>query len=165
MKNLLFIGLLAFVFACGGKDEKAEAIYKEAAVLHNEAVAIHDSVMRTMKQINDLKVQLSAQKDSLSGKNDSLANGLQDKIGEIEALSQEMSAWMTSLVEVPGNEHDHHHHEGEEHKEGEEEHKHEHGAKVEVTPEQMLEIQKETKANIIKIKDKASAILEKYSVK
>ncbi|TAH18682.1 MAG: hypothetical protein EAZ08_10870 [Cytophagales bacterium] len=165
MKNLLFIGLLAFIFACGGKDEKAEIIFKEAAVLHNEAVAIHDSIMPMMKQINDLKAQLSAQKDSLAGKNDSISNQLQGKISEIEAISQEMSTWMANLVEVPGNEHEHHHHEGEEHKEGEEEHKHEHGEKVEVTPEQMLEIQKETKANIIKIKDKASAILEKYSVK
>jgi len=167
MKNILFIGLVAFVLACGGKDEKSEVIFKEAAVLHNEAMAIHDSVMPLMKQINELKAQMTVQKDSLLGKNDALSNQLQAQIGEIEGISKEMSEWMGNLVEVPGNEHDHHDHEGEENKEGEhEEHNHEeHGKKIEVTPEQLLEIQKETKANILKIKEKAIAVLNKASIK
>lgn len=161
MKNILFIALLAFAVACGGKDEKTEAIFREAGALHNEAVAIHDSLMPLMKGINTLKASLSAQKDSLVGKNDSLANQLQAQISEIETTSQEMSAWMGNLVEVPGNEHEHHHHEGEEHKEGEEGHKHEHGAKVDVTPEQLLDIQKEAKVTILKIKESVISILNK----
>jgi seryl-tRNA synthetase len=152
MKNVLLFALLTFACACGGKDEKAEATLKEAARLHNEAVAIHDSLMPMMKEINMLKVALVAQKDSLTGKNDSLAGSLQTQIAALDAVSQEMRTWMENIVEVPGNEH-HHHHEGEAHKEGEA-HDHEHGKKVDVTPEQMLEIQKEIKANILKIKDK-----------
>ncbi len=166
MKNILFIALLTLAIACGGKDEKTEAIFKEAGILHNEAIAIHDSIMPLMKNINELKASLSMKKDSLVGKNDSLANQLQGQISEIEAVSQEMKTWMSNLVEVPGNEHEHHDHEGEEHKEDEkeEEHKHEHGAKVEVTPEQLLEIQKEAKANILKIRDNTVNILNKSKV-
>ncbi len=163
MKNIGLIALFAFILACGGKDEKAEATLKEAAKLHNEAVAIHDSLMPKMKEINELKAKLAAQKDTLAGKNDSLATSLQTQISAMETVSQEMRTWMENIVEVPGNEH-HHHHEGEEHKgEHEHDHAHEHGKKVDVTPEQMLEIQKEIKANVLKIKDNVNALLLKIN--
>jgi predicted glycoside hydrolase/deacetylase ChbG (UPF0249 family) len=156
MKKLIYI-LSLLIFACGGKDEKSEAILKEAAKLHNEAVAVHDSLMPMMKKINELESQLSVKKDSLVGKNDSLANQVQAEIVNMEAISAEMKTWMESIVEVPGNE-EHHHHEGDGH-----EHKHDHSEKVEVTPDQMLEIQKEMKVNILKIKEKVKNVLDKQA--
>jgi ABC-type nickel/cobalt efflux system permease component RcnA len=155
----LFILLALFIlFSCGGKDEKTEALLKEAAQWHNEAVAIHKELMPKMKEIEALKAKLTAQKDSLIGKEDNTVSQLEVQIMDLENISKEMKEWMENIVEVPNNEEHHHHHEGEEH---EHDHKHEHGAKIDLTPEQMLEVQKEMKANILKIQGKVKAILEK----
>ncbi len=154
----LFILLAMFIlFSCGGKDEKTEAILKEAAKWHNEAAAIHKELMPKMKEIEALKATLTAQKDSLIGKDESMVSQLESQIMDLENISKEMKEWMENIVEVPNNE-EHHHHEGEEHAH---DHKHEHGAKIDLTPEQMLEVQKEMKTNILKIQDKVKAILEK----
>lgn len=154
MKNVvyLFVFLITLI-ACGGKDEKSEQLLKEAAQIHNEAMAIHDSLMPKIKKINDLKANLILQKDSLVGKNDSLAGELQKQIATIEEIGSDMKLLMENMVEVPGNEAHHHH----EHGEGHEHHDHNH-SKTEVTSEQMLEIQKEMKANILKIKEKISSL-------
>ena len=155
MKNLFYLSFgLCFLIACDGKDGKSEQILKEAATIHNQAVAIHDSLMPKIKEINELKAVLVAQKDSLTGKNDSVANGLAKQIAEIEEVNKEMRDWMENIVEVPNNEHHHHHGVGDKH-----DHNHDHKeAKVDIMPEQMLEIQVEMRKNILKIKDKVSTI-------
>jgi queuine/archaeosine tRNA-ribosyltransferase len=153
-----FLFALLLVFSCNGKDEKAEALLKEAVKWHNEAMAIHKELMPAMKEIEELKTELTAQRDSLAGRDENAISQLDAQIMNLENISKEMQEWMGNIVEVPHDGEHHHHHEGEEH---DHDHSHEHGAKIDLTPEQMLEIQKEMKANILKIQDKVKAILEK----
>lgn len=149
---------LLLVFSCNGKDEKAEALLKEAAKWHNEAMAIHKELMPKMKEIEELKAKLTAQKDSLVGRDENAINQLETEIVKLENISKDMQEWMENIVEVPHNEEHHHHHEGEAHDHN---HSHEHRTETDLAPEQMLEIQKEMKTNILKIQDKIKAVLEK----
>lgn len=162
MKQQTYFSILLFalllVFSCNGKDEKSEALLKEAIKWHNEAMAIHKELMPKMKALEELKAKLTAQKDSLAAKDENAISQLDAEIMNLENISKEMKEWMENIVEVPHNEEHHHHHEGDAH---DHDHSHEHGAKIDLTPEQMLDVQKEMKNNILKIQDKINAVLEK----
>ncbi|SFF41605.1 hypothetical protein [Thermoflexibacter ruber] len=148
---------LLLLFSCNGKDEKSEALLKEAVKWHNEAMAIHKELMPKMKALEELKAKLTAQKDSLAGKDENAISQLDAKIMNLENISKGMKEWMENIVEVPHDEEHHHHHEGDAH---DHDHSREHEAKIDLTPEQMLEIQKEMKANILQIQEKIKAVLE-----
>ncbi|GAB4113654.1 MAG: hypothetical protein OHK0057_16120 [Thermoflexibacter sp.] len=162
MKPQTYFSIVLFAlllgFSCNGKDEKSEALLREAVKWHNEAMAIHKELMPKMKAIEELKAKLTAQKDSLAGKDENAISQLDAEIMNLENISTEMQEWMKNIVEVPHDEEHHHHHEGEAH---EHDHSHEHKAKIDLTPEQMLDIQKEMKANILKIQEKIKAVLQK----
>ncbi|WP_428654273.1 hypothetical protein [Runella sp.] len=133
--------LSAFLFsACGDKkDPKME----EAGKVHLEAMAIEESIHEQIEGIDSLKIVLSDKKKTLT---DAAAiASLDSTVAALDAVASSFESWEESVVEVPGLPHEHHHHEGEEHE-------HHHKPAPDLTPEQMLEVQKESKANIEKIK-------------
>ncbi|MCU0420238.1 MAG: hypothetical protein MUC38_11355 [Cyclobacteriaceae bacterium] len=119
----LFLLPLLWLAACGGSKENP--MMKEAAAIHNEAVALAATLEERIHAL---------QADTTAGVSpDSIA-----------AWNAAIKLWESDLVEVPGNE-DHHHHD---HGEGEHHDHHHHEAPPNVTPEEMLTIQKELKARL-----------------
>lgn len=100
---------------------KDEALLKEAANIHNEAAGL---AVQLEKQMDLLLADTTLVKDS------------------VLAWRAALAIWKSEVVEVPGNDHEEGDHSG---------HGHSHTKAPDVTPEQMLTIQKELKEQIQKI--------------
>ncbi|MFN8348043.1 MAG: hypothetical protein U0X91_23790 [Spirosomataceae bacterium] len=141
----LFYGLLitaggVLLTSCGDKkDPKME----EAGKIHLESMEMEESLHEQVEGIDSLKIVLNDKKKTLT---DAAAiASIDSTVAALDAVAKSFEEWEENLVEVPGLPHEHHHHEGEEHH-------HDHKPAPEVSGEQMIEIQKEIKANITKIK-------------
>jgi hypothetical protein len=149
MKKILSLFLLtAVVFACShGLSEEEIAILREAAAIHEEAYALQKEADGLMALIaehkNDLQMRLASINAEEGNNNPEAVESLKGLLVEIENLQQELSDWKAELVEVeiPGEEHDHDHDHG--HHDHDHDHDHSHGSSVDITPAQMLEVQKE----------------------
>lgn len=157
MKKITYLlftvcGLL-FTACSDKKDPKME----EAGKIHLEAMEIEESLHEQVEGIDSLKVALDTKRQTLT---DAAAIATLDStVAALGAVASSFEAWEENLVEVPGLVHEHHHHEGEHH--------HDHKPAPNVSSEQMVEIQKEIKANIEKIKadmTKAEAMLKKIGM-
>lgn len=108
----LFLGML--LLGCHAHDPAVEA-------LEARAIALHDSILVVEKQVRaqveDLENVDAARLSEFS---------LRDSL---DAVTADLAAWTEALVEPPGDhEHDH-------------DHSHDHAPALEVTPEQMVELQ------------------------
>ena len=140
MKNLLYTlqaAILVFFVACA-TDKKEDPILKEAGTIHNEAHEMGEGVEAQFTAVDSLSALLAAKKMPAA---DSL-------VAAMAAVKQSFEAWEGNIVTVPGMKHNH----------AEGEHAHdEHKPAPDVTPEQMLDIQKEMKLSIEKIKSDLDA--------
>lgn len=132
--------------ACGDKkDPKIE----EAGKIHLEAMEIEETLHEQVESIDSLKIVLNDKKKTVTDA--AVVASIDSTVAALDAVAKSFEEWEENLVEVPGLAHEHHHHEGEEHH-------HDHKPAPKVSGDQMIEIQKEIKANIQKIKsDLASA--------
>jgi hypothetical protein len=106
--------LIVFIsYSCNSSSQQEEKLLHEAAEIHNEMV--HE-----MQELKQAVHQLQRTSKNAA---------IQDSIPVILSVIEE---WEQELVEVPGNEHSH---ENGEH--------HHHQAKVEVTSQELLNIQRE----------------------
>lgn len=103
---------------------------------YSSSVILHNSLMEKARHIEmDLRTLKS---EALS----------KDVMDSLESIAKELSVWKHDIVEVPGN--DVHSHQS---------HSHEHTtAPLEVTPEQMLEIQKELDSRLSAIGKKLARL-------
>jgi SMC interacting uncharacterized protein involved in chromosome segregation len=146
-----------FLTACGGSASKEDqALLDEAGKIHLEASAIQEEVEPELTVLDSLRNQLTTRRAALK---DTVAATA--ALAQINSVMASMEEWEENAVEVPGVEHKHDHAEGEGH------HHHEHKKAPDVTATQMLDIQKEIKKNIERIrtdvreaKDKAMAALQ-----
>lgn len=126
--------------ACGDKkDPKME----EAGKVHLEAMAIEESLHEQIEAIDSIKIVLNDKKKTLTDaaqivKADSV-------LAALDGVAKSFETWEENVIEVPGLAHEHHHGEGEHHH-------HDHKPAPDLTADQMLDVQKESKANIEKIK-------------
>lgn len=162
MNKILIALLIVNIFLSGcAKTEKDS----EAKVLYAEAMKIHDQVMPRMDEMYKLEQQLKVLRDSLS--TDTVANHTQLKqlnkgIAALEAAGKAMMDWMHNIQEVPGA------------TEGTGGHHHDmHAAesKKEISPEVLLNSQKDQKAKIEAIKvqmeksiEQANEIVEGFAL-
>lgn len=132
--------------SCGDKkDPKME----EAGKIHLEAMEIEETLHEQVEGIDSLKIVLNDKKKTVTDA--AAVASIDSTVAALDAVAKSFEEWEENLVEVPGLAHEHHHHEGEEHH-------HDHKPAPDVSGDQMIEIQKEIKANIQKIKsDLASA--------
>ena len=138
----IFIGLclgLALTACSEKKDPKME----EAGKIHLEAMKIEETIAEEIETADSLENILVEKKKSL--KDATTIASIDSTIAAINRTQAAFEEWEENLVEVPGLAHEHHHGEGEEHH-------HDHKPAPDLSPDQMLEIQKATKANIEKIK-------------
>jgi copper chaperone CopZ len=138
--SLLFVAGGAMLTSCGDKkDPKME----EAGKIHLEAMEIEETLHEQVEGIDSLKIVLNDKKKTVT---DAAAiASIDSTVAALDAVAKSFEEWEENLVEVPGLAHEHHHHEGEEHH-------HDHKPAPDVSGDQMIEIQKEIKANITKIK-------------
>ena len=132
MKKLVYL-LISLLFSCTSKSPKDNPVLVEANKIHMEASAIQEEIKPTIERLDSLKAVLLVQKTPVA---DSLVNNL-------EKIKTDFEDWEKNLFEVPGFE--------DAHEEGEHHH-HDHTLAPELPADKMLEVQKEIKANIIKIK-------------
>jgi hypothetical protein len=170
IKNLFFLLLLAAVMTACQEDPKDNPVLQEAFKIHKEAMAIHDEVMPQMKDLKDTKEAVQQAMNQIQIRAEEMdtesLSALQAAMASLEASDQGMRDWMANITEVPGFAHDHDHGdhdhgEEEEHDHAEEgdghDHDHSHGADPKLTPDQILEVQKALKADMLKLKDEMEA--------
>lgn len=125
--KVISVVVFAFFVSCQGESKEDAHHLQQAADIH-----------KAMMEIEEL---FEAQLDSLK----SLSHHAVDIRDSLQVIEKEFELWEKNVVEVPGDDsaeaHDHghghdHHHEKED---------------LQVTPEQMVEIQKELKSNLEKL--------------
>jgi hypothetical protein len=121
--------LTVALMQCSSKQDKK--LLQEASAIHNAMVAEAEELEK--------KLEALAGDSTLAVPADSLARWQAD-----------FERWEAEVVEVPGNE-DHHHHEEGEH------HHHDHQT-LDVTPVQMIVVQKELNARLQALKTRVGAI-------
>ncbi|MDE2697702.1 MAG: hypothetical protein OXI23_02435 [Gemmatimonadota bacterium] len=128
LKVISVIGF-AFFVSCHGEN-------KEDAHHLQQATDIHKAMM-------EIEKQFESQLDSLK----SLSHHAVEIRDSLQVIEKDFELWEKNVVEVPGDDsaeaHDHGHEHGHEH--------HHEKEDLQVTPEQMVEIQKELKSNLEKL--------------
>ena len=132
MRKLFF--LLVFTACVSSQNEK----------LNKQSIETHEAALQTGKQVNEKIAQMTTAIEVLSD------STLQDSV---RLLKQDYEDWESSIVEVPGYEHDHHNHEGHDHHEN-------HGSSPDLTPEMVLEVQIELKQKAENLDTRAIKLLE-----
>ncbi len=147
MKNLspTLLSLVLLTAACGGGGSADEATLQAAGQLHLQASEVQERIEPLIDSLALLKTQLTAKQTPEA----------QATVAEIDSVTKRFEEWEDTAVEVPGQEHPHQHGEGEHH------HHHDHKPAPQVTASEMLDIQKELKANIEKIDRDVRATLDK----
>lgn len=145
MKKMVYL-FVSLLIACSSKSAKDDPVLVEANKIHLEASAIQEEIEPTIENLDSLKALLVTKKTPAA---DSL-------VSSIEKIKTDFEEWEKNLFEVPGFEHAH--------KEGEHHH-HDHTPAPELPADKMLEVQKEIKANIIRINQELTDILNKANSK
>ncbi len=127
------IGIFVVLLACttSTKEESNPQIIE----IHNTAIKKGNEVEKIIDKIKNYA------KDST----DSLENRLLDSV---EVLRDDLTEWKETIVEVPGYEHNH-------------VHDHSHKEPLQLTPDMMLEIQKDIEERVDKLLIRAQEISEK----
>lgn len=147
---LLLTAYCLLLTSCGDKkDPKME----EAGKIHLEAMEIEEALHEQVEGVDSLKIVLNDKKKTVTDA--AAVASIDSTIAALDAIAKSFEEWEENLVEVPGLAHEHHHHEGEEH------HHHDHKPAPDVSGEQMIEIQKEIKTNIEKIKSDLASVEER----
>lgn len=148
MKNIYYLIFLFVWTACSHAhvSEEDKKLLAEAKKIHEEAYTIHDEIMPKMDKIAKYKKNLEDFLEKEEDLEEEEKNTLKAKVEALEKVQNDMKTWMDNAVGLPEEEgHDHHHdHEGHDH--------HDHAKAPEVTAQDMLDIQKEMKKNIEKLK-------------
>lgn len=137
---------LALLTACGSSENKDDATLKEAGKIHLEASEVQEHLEPLVDSLGTLKTTLASRTTPEA----------QAAVATIDSVMKRFEEWEESVVEVPGQEHAHEHAEGEEHHH----HHHDHKPAPQVTASEMLDIQKELKANIDKLDGDVHRALE-----
>lgn len=136
--------------SCNGSSSSATAdpLLQEAFDYHMEAMSVEKNVKEKLETIRSKKNNIQIQGRALT----------EDEMTFLDAANRMQSVyeiWTDNRVEVPGFEHAHDHsHEGHDH------HHHHHGNNdVKLTPQQMMEVQKESLQDIKNILTKIEELI------
>ena len=132
MKKILILVAGFTIVACSSQSPKDNPVLVEANLVHLEAEAIQAQVEPEIVKIDKLKKLLIGQKNANA---DSLAK-------ELTKIKTDFENWEKNFFAVPGFEHKHengHHH-------------HDHFPAPELPADKMLEVQKEIRTSIERIK-------------
>ncbi len=141
MNLLRYLVILLTVIGC--TTPKEHPLVVESIEFYKSTISIEEGVVNKIKTMNTLL--------------DSLEEG--DRLKDsLSVLKQDFIDWEANLVEIPGYESDDHDH----HDHG---HDHDHSPSVDLTPEMMLEVQKELNNSIILLNERADLMMDSFSKK
>jgi len=133
------IALIAVLLcACATKPKDGD----EAAKIHLEALAIEATLATAADSLIQVRNHLAIQGRALTPEEITFNN-------QVSSIEASLSYWRANLPEPPGLEHDH---------AGHDHHHHHHGTTLDVTPEQMLAIQKEFRDSILSIQQRITQL-------
>jgi hypothetical protein len=144
MKYQIVIFAAGLLFACQSPQPSDNA--GEAAKIHLEIIAIEGALAGKVDSLIQLRNQLAIQGRALTPEEIAFNN-------QVTGIETSINYWRENLPEPPGLEHDHSH--------AGHDHHHHHGPALDVTPEQMLAIQKEFRDSILSIQQRISGLLQK----
>ncbi|MGA0555424.1 hypothetical protein ACO2Q8_02155 [Larkinella sp. VNQ87] len=145
MKTSLLIGAFACCLTACSSSEKKDPLLEEAAQYHNEATQIQAVVEPKIEQLDSLRNVLA--------KNPKPAAAA--TVATLDSLKKAFEEWEENLVEVPGMPHEHHHDHG-----SHEHHHHTDATLKDLPAEQMRNLQKETRDNILQLQERTNALLQ-----
>ena len=119
----LLLVLFIMVFASCSKENEKDPLLVKAFEVHKKSL----SLAKDVKEVLD---------------------GMPENDSTAMRIEKSLKAWEEMVIEVPGFEHEHHHTHDHEHH-----HHHNHGSQINLTPQQMLDIQIELQDSIAAIKE------------
>ena len=104
-------------------------------------------LLKSEEHVNEKIKRIAAYVEELK---DPLKSLLQDSV---QVLTEDYAYWESTIIEVPGHEHEHHDHD-------DVEHNHNHTSAPDLTPEMILEIQRDLRNRIVKLNIRAQKLLD-----
>ncbi|WP_424964217.1 hypothetical protein [Ekhidna sp.] len=135
MRRLIVI---LFIVSCTASSEEK---------LHQQSVETHDLAIKIGEHVKEKIEQIYAQADQLE---DPLKSLLKDSV---RTLTRDYEYWKSTIMEVPGHEHEHHEHDHAGHN-------HDHSPEADLTPEMVLEIQKDLRDRVVLLNIRAQKLLD-----
>lgn len=148
---LIYFTAFFLISACHHHSEDFKKLEKAAAI-HMEAVKLEAALKADLEE-------LIQRKNSINIQGRALTEEEMQFVGKVEAIEASHQFWTDNHVEVPGFDH-HDHGDGHGHHDHSHDHSHDHGAKLEVSADDMLLIQKEFKDSIVVIQQLIQALLK-----
>ena len=142
MKYQILVLVATLLFSCQSPPPAGNA--DEAAKIHLEIIAIEAALAGKVDSLIQLRNQLAIQGRALTPEEIAFNN-------QVTGIEASISYWRDNLPEPAGLEHDHSGHN----------HDHNHGPTLDVTPEQMLAIQKEFRDSILSIQQRIATLIQK----
>lgn len=149
-----FIILLSFIVLVSSCNTKASGDETPTDPLLIEANSLHLEAMEVEKSFAPMLNELIDKKNSIQVQGRELTQEEINFTSFAEKVEKYYFEWQENRVEVPGFEHDHDH-------SGHDHHHHHHGNDVKLTPQQMLEVQKQSYEDLSTMKTKVEHYLNK----
>ncbi|MGK0389087.1 MAG: G3E family GTPase [Maribacter sp.] len=151
LKSISFLLLITIILAsCSTGQQQAEVqdpLLIEAFKYHNEAIEVEKSLQSIIEELN-------AKKSTIQSAGKELGEEDMKFIDLANRIEKSYKRWEENRIEVPGFEHEHDHsQEGHQH--------HNHGNDIQLTPQQMMEVQKESMKDLGDMLRKAEGMLQK----
>jgi len=143
MKYSIFFLITGLLCACQSPQPADNA--GDAEKVHLEIIAIEAALAGKVDSLIQLRNQLAVQGRELTPEEIAFNN-------QVSGIEASITYWRNNLPEPPGLEHDH---------AGHDHHHHHHGPALNVTPEQMLALQKEFRDSILSIQQRVSGLIQK----
>ena len=142
-QTVIFVAALL----CSCQSPQPAGADGDAAKIHLEIIAIEAALAGKVDSLIQLRNQFAIQGRALTPEEIAFNN-------QVTGIESSITYFRGNLPEPPGLEHDHagHDHAG---------HDHHHGPTLDVTPEQMLAIQKEFRDSILSIQQRVTGLLQK----
>lgn len=118
--------------------------------LTEQSITIHEEALDIGLKASDKITQLEYQTEGLD---EPMRLAILDSV---EVLKAEWKAWESAIVEIPGHKHAHHDHDH---------HEHNHSASPDLTPEMMMDIQKDLKNRIVALNIRTQKLLDSVNKK
>ena len=141
MKYQIVIFVAALLCSCQSSQPAGN---DDAEKIHLEIIAIEAALAGKVDSLIQLRNQLAIQGRALTPEEIAFNN-------QVTGIEASISYWRDNLPEPAGLEHDHSGHNND----------HNHGPTLDVTPEQMLAIQKEFRDSILSIQQRIATLIQK----
>ncbi len=130
--------LVMFIYGCS--DSHETALKNQSIEAHNKALKIGQSAKTKIDKMKELIDTIDLELEKAW-------------VDSVSKLDEDWKIWNSTVVEVPGHEHEHAHDEHHDHS-------HDHNAQIDLTPEMVLEVQQDLEIRAVKLNDRVDRLME-----